>query len=264
MAAPPKLLLVDDDPSLRQSLAEQLAPEYTATQAGTGEAAIAAARQAHFDAILLDLGLPDLDGREVCRRLRENGVTAPIIMLTALATEDDAVTGLDAGANDYVTKPFRLGELLARLRAQLRSHESSENAVFMIGPYAFHLGDKVLVDGHTKRKIRLTEKEAGILRHLFRAGDESVSREELLDGGSIYWIIKGQIRVRQRVVGLEDRVKEDGKPACGLILDPKLVPTDLRAMRPMQGWRYLEAKDAPRDLRKGDRSEEHTSELQSH
>ncbi len=76
--------------------------------------------------------------------------------------------------------------------------------------------------------------------------------EELLDGGSIYWIIKGQIRVRQRVIGLEDRVKEDGKPACGLILDPKLVPTDLRAMRPMQGWRYLEEKDAPRDLRKGD------------
>ncbi len=75
---------------------------------------------------------------------------------------------------------------------------------------------------------------------------------ELLDGGSIYWVIKGQIRVRQRVLGLEDRVKEDGKPACGLILDPELVATELRAMRPMQGWRYLEAKDAPRDLRKGD------------
>ena len=76
--------------------------------------------------------------------------------------------------------------------------------------------------------------------------------EELLDGGSLYWIIKGQIRVRQHVVGLEDRVKEDGKPACGLVLDPKLVLTEFRAMRPMQGWRYLEVKDALRDLRKGD------------
>ncbi len=76
--------------------------------------------------------------------------------------------------------------------------------------------------------------------------------EELLDGGSLYWVIKGQIRVRQRVIGLDDRVKEDGKPACGLVLDPELVATEFRAMRPMQGWRYLEAKDAPRDLRKGD------------
>lgn len=76
--------------------------------------------------------------------------------------------------------------------------------------------------------------------------------EELLAGGSLYWVIKGQIRVRQCVIGLDDRVKEDGKPACGLVLDPDLVATEFRAMRPMQGWRYLEAKDAPRDLRKGD------------
>jgi hypothetical protein len=88
------------------------------------------------------------------------------------------------------------------------------------------------------------------LRHVTR--NRPKREAELLDGGSIYWVIKGQIRVRQRVIGLEDRVKEDGKPACGLVLDPKLVLTDLRAMRPMQGWRYLEAKDAPRDLRKGD------------
>ena len=88
------------------------------------------------------------------------------------------------------------------------------------------------------------------LRHVTR--NRPKREEELLDGGSLYWIIKGQIRVRQRVIGLEDRVKEDGKPACGLILDPELVMTELRGMRPMQGWRYLEVKDAPRDLRKGD------------
>lgn len=88
------------------------------------------------------------------------------------------------------------------------------------------------------------------LRHVTR--NRPKREDELLDGGSIYWVIKGQIRVRQRVIGLEDRVKEDGKPACGLVLDPDLVATELKAMRPMQGWRYLETKDAPRDLRKGD------------
>jgi hypothetical protein len=97
---------------------------------------------------------------------------------------------------------------------------------------------------------RLKESPEKKLQHVTR--NRPKREKELLDGGSLYWIIKGQIRVRQRVIGLEDRVKEDGKPACGLILDPKLVLTDLRAMRPMQGWRYLEAKDAPRDLRKGD------------
>jgi hypothetical protein len=97
---------------------------------------------------------------------------------------------------------------------------------------------------------RLKSAPDGKLRHVTRHRPKREA--ELLDGGSIYWIIKGQIRVRQRVVELEERVKEDGKPACGLVLDPKLVLTDFKAMRPMQGWRYLEAKDAPRDLRKGD------------
>ncbi len=77
---------------------------------------------------------------------------------------------------------------------------------------------------------------------------------ELLDGGSIYWIIKGQIRVRQRVVGLEERETESGKPACGLVLDPALVTTEMKAMRPMQGWRYLESENAPRDLAEGDQT----------
>src|SRR3546814_9789727 len=78
-----------------------------------------------------------MDGREVCRLLRRNGVSAPIIMLTAADSDADAILGLDSGANDYVTKPFRLNVLMARLRAQLRLHEQSETAVFAIGPYSF-------------------------------------------------------------------------------------------------------------------------------
>jgi hypothetical protein len=97
---------------------------------------------------------------------------------------------------------------------------------------------------------RLKSAADAQLRHVTR--NRPKREAELLDGGSIYWIIKGQIRVRQRVVGLEERTNEAGKPACGLILDPELVATELKGMRPMQGWRYLEVKDAPRDLRKGD------------
>lgn len=180
MAGSKRLLLVDDDAALRQSLAEQLAAEFETEQAASGAAALAAAATGRFDAVLLDVGLPDADGRDICRQLREQGVSAPIIMLTAAAAESDTITGLDAGANDYVTKPFRLGVLLARLRAQLRSHEASTDAVFMIGPFTFQPAAKLLIENGSRKKIRLTEKEVAILRHLYRAGDKPVARETLL------------------------------------------------------------------------------------
>jgi DNA-binding response OmpR family regulator len=129
--------------------------------------------------ILLDVDLPDMDGRNACRQMREDGVLAPVIMLTAAASDADTVQGLDAGADDYVTKPFRFAVLLARISAQLRSHEQSEHAVFRIGPYEFRPAQKLLID-EKQRKIRLTEKEANILKHLYRAGEKPVSREELL------------------------------------------------------------------------------------
>jgi len=121
-----------------------------------------------------------MDGREVCRKLRAAGVACPIIMLTGATAESDTVAGLDAGANDYVAKPFRLGELMARIRVQLRQHEASEDAVFAIGPYSFQPGRKLLVDPAGRKKVRLTEKEAAILRFLYRAGESPVSRETLL------------------------------------------------------------------------------------
>ncbi len=175
------LLIVDDDPDVREGLAEQLSlhQEFTVAQAADGAAGVAQALSLKPDLILLDVDLPDFDGREVCRRVREGGVSAPIIMLTAAAGDSDAIQGLDAGANDYVTKPFRFAVLLARIRAQLRSHEQSEDAVFRIGPYEFRPAAKLLVD-ERQRKIRLTEKETNILKYLYRAGEKPVSREELL------------------------------------------------------------------------------------
>jgi DNA-binding response OmpR family regulator len=106
-------------------------------------------------------------------------VATPVIMLTAADTDDDTVKGLDSGANDYVTKPYKFAVLLARIRAQLRSHQQSEDAVFRIGPYEFRPAAKLLVD-ERQHKIRLTEKETNILKYLYRAGAKAVSREELL------------------------------------------------------------------------------------
>ena len=153
-----KILLVDDDEALRQSLGEQLRlhEEFATVDVDTGSRALEAVKTEYFDAILLDVGLPDIDGREVCRPMRRNGVRSPILMLTAAQTDADTILGLDSGANDYVVKPFRLSVLLARLRAQFRQHEQSEDAVFTIGPYTFRPNAKVLIYGETKNKVCLT------------------------------------------------------------------------------------------------------------
>lgn len=177
------ILLVDDDQELRQALAEQLAvyPEFTTSECGTGNEALAAVKSHPYDLILLDVGLPDHDGREVCRLMRQSGVKTPVIMLTASASDADTILGLDAGANDYVTKPFRFAVLLARIRAHLRQHEWSEDATFIVGPYSFKPSAKLLLHVETNKKIRLTEKETAILKFLKRAGGEPVPRDVLLD-----------------------------------------------------------------------------------
>ena len=115
------------------------------------------AKSDHFDVIILDVGLPDINGHEICRLMRRNGVKSPIIMLTAADTDSDTILGLDAGANDYVIKPFRIGVLLARLRAHIRQHERSDDAVFTIGPYTFQPSAKLLVDNESNKKVRLTD-----------------------------------------------------------------------------------------------------------
>ena len=181
MPTPKTILIIDDDDDLREALAEQLAlhEAFRPVQASTATEGVKMGREVRADLILLDVDLPDMDGREACRLLRKDGVSTPIIMLTAQSSDSDTVLGLEAGANDYVTKPFRFAVLLARIRAHLRSHEQSEDAVFRIGPYEFRPASKVLVDDQG-RKVRLTEKETNILKYLYRAGAKAVSREELL------------------------------------------------------------------------------------
>ena len=173
-----KILLIDDDEALRSSLGEQLhlLEEFSTQQAATGAEGLELAKKDYYDAILLDVGLPDMDGREVCRLMRRSGIKTPIIMLTAMDSDADTILALDSGANDYVTKPFKLNVLLARLRAQLRQHEQSEDAIFTIGPYSFRPSAKILESQDGKTKVRLTEKETAILKYLYRAGNTVVGR----------------------------------------------------------------------------------------
>jgi len=224
-----KILLCDDDDALRHSLAEQLQlhEEFETQEASTAAEAIEAAKAGHFDAIVLDVGLPDMDGREACRFLRRSGVKCPVVMLTAHDSDSDTILGLDAGANDYVTKPFRLSVLLARLRAQLRQHEQSEDAVFTIGPYSFRPAQKLLLTEETNKKIRLTEKETSILKYLFRAGSRTVSRDTLL--GEVWGYNAGVTThtLETHVYRLRQKIEPDPSNAEILVTEPggyKLVP----------------------------------------
>ena len=176
-----KILLVDDEEDLRDALAEQLliTEEFDVVQAGTGSEALTAVKSADLDLIILDVGLPDTDGRELCKLMRKQGIKCPIIMLTGHDSDADTILGLDAGANDYVTKPFKFSVLLARIRSHLRQFEHSEDATFPLGPYTFKPSQKILMS-EDERKIRLTEKETNILKYLLRSGEASVSRDELL------------------------------------------------------------------------------------
>jgi DNA-binding response OmpR family regulator len=180
MARRKTILIVDDDPDLREALAEQFreGDEFSVVEAEDANSAIASVQDGGVDAVILDVNLPDMDGRAACRQMRELGAAVPIIMLTGQTEDADQIGGLESGANDYVTKPFKFDVLLARLRAHLRSHEKSEEAVFQIGPYEFRPALKIMLAGD--RKVRLTEKETNILKYLYRAGPAPVAREELL------------------------------------------------------------------------------------
>lgn len=231
MASPAgkKILLVDDDETLRDSLGEQLRlhEEFTISEAETGSQALDAAKQEHFDAIILDVGLPDMDGREVCRIMRRNAVSCPIVMLTASQSDADTILGLESGANDYVTKPFRLGVLLARLRAQMRQHEQSEDAVFTIGQYTFQPAAKLLIENASGRKVRLTEKETAILKYLYRSGEKTIGRETLL--GEVWGYNAGVTThtLETHVYRLRQKIEDDPSNAVLLITEPggyRLVP----------------------------------------
>jgi DNA-binding response OmpR family regulator len=176
-----RILLVDDDADLRQTLVDQLKdqPEFDISEAGTANDALKVIRDKNIDLMILDVGLPDMDGREAVKVLRSEGYRSPILMLTGHDTDADQIKGLDAGANDYLTKPFRFPVLLARINAALRQHDQSEDVVFTIGQYSFQPSAKIL-EANDGNKVRLTDKETSILKFLYRQGPKTITRDVLL------------------------------------------------------------------------------------
>lgn len=175
------ILIVEDDADLRIGLRSALAAEgYHVSRSGSAAEALFAATGGgqRFDVVIADFVLPDGDGRDLCSALRRRGFSAPVMLLSRLSEERDVVRGLDAGANDYVVRPFRLGELMARVRAQLRVRDISDDAELAVGRFRFRPGDRLLIEPDGSR-VRLTAKEASVLRYLYRAG-AAVSRTELM------------------------------------------------------------------------------------
>jgi two-component system alkaline phosphatase synthesis response regulator PhoP len=176
-----RILIVDDEPEIVRGLEDNLRFEgYVTSTATDGEAALAVAAREAPDLVILDLMMPKMSGWEVCRALRANGIDVPVIMLTARGAEPDRVRGLELGADDYITKPFSLRELLARVRAVLRRPGPRHK----VEEYAF--GDvRVRVRSRqvfkAGRAVSLTRKEFDLLAYLLAHQGEVVTRERLLD-----------------------------------------------------------------------------------
>jgi DNA-binding response OmpR family regulator len=148
-------------------------------------------------------------------------------MLTGADSDSDTILGLESGANDYVTKPFRLGVLVARMRSQLRQHEQSEDAIFTIGPYSFRPANKILVENESGKKVRLTEKETAILKYLYRAGPKVVGRDVLL---AEVWGYNAGVTthtLETHIYRLRQKIEANPSEAVILVTEPggyRLVP----------------------------------------
>ncbi len=214
-----KILVVEDEPMLRDGLVDLFeGAGHTVTAVGDGQAGVTEGREKAFDLVVLDLMLPKLDGIEVCRRLRVARPTLPILMLTARGAEEEKVKGLKAGADDYVTKPFGVRELLARIEALARRAKAAPAApeVLAVDDCRLDLGRCVASRGD--EEVPLTAREVGILRWLHRHQSRGVTRAELLEQ---VWGTVGSLQTRtvdMTIAKLRQKIERD--PA-----EPKIVVT---------------------------------------
>jgi DNA-binding response OmpR family regulator len=233
MSAARPILIVEDDIEVAEVVAENLAEtgKFSSTMVTTlAEATrLLDSDETGFDAIILDINLPDGDGCDFCVRLRRQGCKTPVIMLTGSSSDADVVRGLDAGANDYVSKPFRANELIARVNAQLRLFDNSVDAVFMIGSYQFRPAAKLLLKPEKNQRIRLTGKEVSILKFLYKTGDRVVTRQTLLDS---VWGYNSDVTthtLETHIYRLRQKMEADPKDCRLLMTVPggyQLVKTD--------------------------------------
>jgi len=180
-----RILIIDDTGLLSQALSEHLikTENYSCVREPSPEKGLKTALNSYFDMIIIDIKTATPDSLELCRTLRSQDVVAPIVVLSGNDSDEATINELDAGATDCIVKPFKLGVLLARIRAHIRQFEHSEEAQLSIGPFLFNASAKTLVrpDGSTKDLIRLTDKEAQIIKFLYLHATRLVSREELLE-----------------------------------------------------------------------------------
>ena len=178
----PRLLIVDDDPELRNFLSTELRVEgYSCDEAATGQQALGQIRSAPWDLILLDWTLPDFSGVEVCRRMRQGGISTPVLMLTARDEVRERVEALDSGADDYLTKPFSIEELLARVRARLRRTglDEPEDGWLRVSDLAVNPSSREVM--RAEQPIHLTAREFDLLLHLIRHPSQVQERRSILD-----------------------------------------------------------------------------------
>jgi DNA-binding response OmpR family regulator len=210
---PKHILIIGAGTGLRSALGQALESDgaFQVTEAAGAADAMAKtqARRQRLHAIIVEPVPHDHDGSDLCGWLRRRGLRVPIIVLSEAAAEQDAVRALDAGANDYVVMPLRLAELKARLRAQMREHETSEDVVLPIGPYHFHPGARSLHEPAENRHIRLTQQEVIILKHLYRAGGRPISRQNLLYGAWRYSVGARTHTVETHIYRLRRKIEPD-------------------------------------------------------
>jgi DNA-binding response OmpR family regulator len=213
-----RLLIIEDELAMRTALVETLSSEgYHVRSASDGLTGLELACTEPFDLVLLDVMMPQLDGYEVCRTLRQRGKNMPVLMLTAKGQVEDRVSGLDCGADDYLVKPFSLRELFARVRALLRRYERQDNIppTLTIGPATIDFTKQTLTrDGNT---TPLSAKEIGILRVLVSRKGETVSRETFLDIVWGYHAYPSTRTVDNFIAGLRSRIEIDPANPVNLI-----------------------------------------------
>ena len=207
-----KILVVEDDHRIAQAIAEALTDQrYVVEVAEDGELGLAFVETATFDLIVLDLMLPKMDGISLCRRIRQMGLSIPVLMLTARDTSDDKVLGLDVGADDYVVKPFDLPELLARIRALLRRGTTQYSAQL--------IWEKLTLDPNTCQVVysgtplSLTPKEYAMLEVFLRNGSCVLSRNAILEKVWAFEDMPGEETVKVHLRSLRRKLKAASAPA---------------------------------------------------
>jgi len=228
-----RILIVDDSELLCETLSDHLSrtEHYSCVCETKPDSGLKMAQNSYFDMIILDVQSETLNTFEICRQLRDADIVAPIIVLTADISDGAMIEGLDAGATDCVTKPFKLGVLMARIRAHIRQFEHSEEAQLNIGPFFFNASTKTLSlqDNEDERPIHLTDKEAQIVKFLYLHSDRLISREELL--GEVWGYNAGITThtLETHVYRLRQKMEIDPSDAKILVTEPggyRLIPEE--------------------------------------